>query len=453
MKSRKKSHITIVGTGLAGCYLSVLLAKRGYQVTIYERMSRKEVLEPSKRSINISFHNYGADALREVGVWEQVKADSVVLDGSVTKLPFYPPIYASFANLHLDYYSAKRENIIAALVKKAETYKNINFHFSTELLHVDRTKKTLLLRNVKTQKISEVPVEILIGADGLHSTVRSYLQRGQHTEHHQNHTGWEYRQVIFPPETVKKLQLNTKRAYSSTRKEAIFVGLPNKDGTFSGMLALSENIRRNRVRTEKDYEAYIREVFPELVPGLSEFLAAFRKNPNGSFVTMKTYPWVYKDFMAIVGDAGHSVTPFIGHGVTVGFGDCLTLVKHIDKYGEDWEKVFTAYQSRKKHADILVDMSLESFDNFKRERKANYGIIYAHFESLLHRMLPWIFSSSIFERIIFDPDQAETYMRGHQKQRKMFRFFGIPFLVFATTTGILALETVLYRRRESRATS
>src|SRR5690606_4756588 len=75
MKSRKKSHITIVGTGLAGCYLSVLLAKRGYQVTIYERMSRKEVLEPSKRSINISFHNYGADALREVGVWEQVKAD------------------------------------------------------------------------------------------------------------------------------------------------------------------------------------------------------------------------------------------------------------------------------------------------------------------------------------------------------------------------------------------
>lgn len=448
MKPQNKSHITIVGAGLAGSFLSVLFAKRGYKVTVYERMTRQETLEPSKRSINISFHNYGAEALKTVGVWEEIKRGCIVLEGSVTKLPFYRPIYASFTNLNLDYYSAKREKILTALIKKAETYPNITFSFNTALLNIDRLEKKIVIKNLRSGKMSVFPVDVLIGADGVNSTVRAFLQQGQHTRHDQNQTGWEYRQVVFSPDTVRKLKFDTKRAYSSTRKEAIFVALPNQDGTFSGMLAVSAKNSFGRMDSDHTRKLFIQETFPELAPGMNEFLAALRKNPNGSFVTLKTSPWVYKDFMALVGDAGHSVTPFIGHGVTVGFGDCLTLITSVDKHGEDWKKVFAEYQeNRKKHADVLVDMSLESFDNFRRERKANYPIIYSHFESLLHRIFPGIFSSSVFERVVFNPDLADTYMQEHKKQRKIFRYFGIPVLVLTVTGIILAFENLFYRRR------
>lgn len=441
MHPQKKSHITIIGAGLSGCFLAILLAKRNYKVTIYEKLSRKETLGVSKRSINISFHNYTADALKKVGVWKEVKTGILPLEGSVTRLPFYKPIYASFANLHLDYFSARREKLLHALINKAATYANITFAFDTAVISVDKYEKKIVLQNLRSKKYKTVETDLLIGADGVNSTVRAFLQQGQHTLHSQNQVGWEYKQIAFSIETANKLQLDNKRAYSSTRKNAIFVALPNKDKTFNGMLAMPRVHGFTHLKTDAAMHTFLAKNFPELLPVSTEIIADLKKNPTGKFVTLKTFPWVYKDFMALVGDAAHSVTPFIGHGVTVGLGDCMTLISYIDRFGDDWKNVLAHYQMyRKKNADVLVDMSLESFSNFKRERKANYNLIYARLESELHRLFPTIFSASTFERIVFDPDRAAEYMQKHKKQRRLFTYLGVPVLVSVTTAAILMIE-------------
>ena len=53
--SSKSDPVTIIGAGLAGTLLSILLARRGHKVRIYERLpdQRREII-PAGRSINLA---------------------------------------------------------------------------------------------------------------------------------------------------------------------------------------------------------------------------------------------------------------------------------------------------------------------------------------------------------------------------------------------------------------
>lgn len=69
----KQKDITIIGAGLVGSLLSIYLAKRGYNVSIYERRSdmRKEEVVAG-RSINLALSDRGIKALTEVGIAKEV---------------------------------------------------------------------------------------------------------------------------------------------------------------------------------------------------------------------------------------------------------------------------------------------------------------------------------------------------------------------------------------------
>src|SRR5690606_10891732 len=122
----------------------------------------------------------------------------------------------------------------------------------------------ILIKNLKTNRLKTVKTDVIVAADGVNSTVRSFLQRGQHTLHKQVHSPWEYKQIPLTASTAKKLPfLRLDRAYSSTRKHAIFVALPNRDGTFSGMLAVSPEYSFATMKKDSDREAFIRKTFPE----------------------------------------------------------------------------------------------------------------------------------------------------------------------------------------------
>ena len=70
---RSKS-ITVIGAGPAGALLSIYLARRGYEVTVYERRpDLRRVRIPAGRSINLALANRGMHALAEVGLMDRVK--------------------------------------------------------------------------------------------------------------------------------------------------------------------------------------------------------------------------------------------------------------------------------------------------------------------------------------------------------------------------------------------
>ncbi|MCX7878203.1 MAG: NAD(P)-binding protein [Ignavibacteria bacterium] len=75
-------RITLIGGGLAGSLLAVYLAKRGYRVDIFERRSdmRKFGMTEGK-SINLALSARGIHALKEVGLYDEIKKIAIPMYG------------------------------------------------------------------------------------------------------------------------------------------------------------------------------------------------------------------------------------------------------------------------------------------------------------------------------------------------------------------------------------
>jgi kynurenine 3-monooxygenase len=443
--NKAKPTITIVGAGLAGCFLSILLAKRGYKVHIYEKFSRADICKNlSKRSFNLTFYGYGAKALKKAGIWEEVKPVLKKLDGSITQVtPHSKPIHAAFNHEAMTYYTVQRSRLLEMLIKTAEKLPGISFHFDTSLLSINRQERTMIVQNHKTDTIKTVAADVIIGSDGVNSVVRSSMQLGQDTHHVQEYAPWEYKQLSFPPSLAKQLEMNTEVMYAWTRKNAVILAFPQQDSSYAALCILPKDQKTGfaSLTTPGQIKRFVAEQFPTLIPALPVITQALLTNPTGSLVSIYTSPWYYKDFMVLLGDSSHGFLPFYGMGMSVAFGDCLEFVRLLDKYGSNWGKIFPLYQeSRKKHTDVIANLSKESFLRFRRHKKADYSAVYDRFESILYKLFPKYFPTELFVLVAADPDHSADSLARHNKQRKIAKYLGVPLLVGATTGAVRLVE-------------
>ena len=70
----------------------------------------------------------------------------------------------------------------------------------------------------------------------------------------------------------------------------------------------------------------------------------------------------FEDKVALIGDSAHAIVPFYGHGMNAGFEDITILNELMQEYGDDWNKIFKAYEtSRKPNADAIAELSRRNF--------------------------------------------------------------------------------------------
>lgn len=445
MKTSKPT-ITIIGAGLAGCFLAILLAKKGYKVEVYEKFSRDEICKNlSKRSFNLTFYGYGAKALKKAGIWNEVKPVLKKLEGSVTQVkPHAKPIHAAFNHKAMTYYTVQRAKLLEMLIKTAEKMPLISFRFNTSLLSINRQERTMVVQNHRTQKLKTVATDVIIGADGVNSAVRSYIQVGQNTQHVQEYAPWEYKQLSFPPALARELSMNTDKMYAWTRRNAVILAFPQLDGSYAALCILPKNDKEGfpSLTTPDHIKTFVTDLFPDLLPALPVITKALLTNPTGSLVSIYTNPWYYKDFMLLLGDSAHGFLPFYGMGMSTAFGDCLEFVRLLDTYGPNWGEIFPLYQqSRKKHTDTITDLSKISFLRFRRHKKADYSAVYDRFETILYKLSPRLFQPELYVVVAADPDHSADSLARHNKQRRIAKFFGVPLLVGATTGAFWLIES------------
>jgi len=446
MLEEKRESITIIGSGLAGSFLAVLLAKKGFDVTIYERLSKEDLRSTgTKRSYNIVLFGYGIEILKQTGLWEKIKPHLLALKGSVTHIsPKISPVITRTDDKKLPYFTISRALLADILLSHASHYSSVKVIYDTDFLSVDRHKKVMIVRNNRTKKITTVSCNILIGADGANSLVRSFIQREQQTRHRQEYAKWQYKQFILSAGTVKKLGLEKKFVHIWTQKKAFVIAHPDRDDSLTAMLVFPKN-NQEKVQLNSDDAIieFIKENFPELVPALKEIIESVRINPDGNFATIQTDPWHYKGFMAIIGDAAHGFYPFFGQGTSAAFGDCVTLSQLIDTCGADWNKIFSLYQAeRKKHTDALGELSKDSLLKNLRYKKADYDAIYDRLQTAAYRLFPNIVYPPLSMTITSDPANAADHKLKYYKQRNFANKFGASLLVLALTKILSLYEEI-----------
>jgi kynurenine 3-monooxygenase len=365
-----KNNIAIIGAGLAGSLLAIYLAKKGFMVDIYERrpdMRKHEI--GGGRSINLALSTRGIYALKEVGLYDEIKKIAIPMYGRMIH-PLKGELYFQrYGKDDTEYINAvSRSELNKALMNLAEGYEGVKIHFNQRCAGMDFESGEILLYDEEKNSAYRVKPETCIATDGATSPVRQSMLHLPRFNFSQEYENYGYKELIIPPGENGSFLIEKNALHIWPRGSYMLIALPNIDGSFTCTLFLAYDYSLGgkssfeylqvREKVLQFFNSEFRDA-AELIP---ELLDDFFSNPTGSLITVKCYPWAVEDKSVLLGDSCHAIVPFFGQGMNAAFEDCTYLNGCIDKYGDDWAKVFDEFQKiRKANSDAIADLAQENF--------------------------------------------------------------------------------------------
>ena len=176
------SRVAIVGAGLTGPLLAIFLARRGHQVTLYERRPdpRRADLDAG-RSINLALSVRGIDALERAGLADAVLAEALPMRGRILHDIAGGTAFQSYsADGRRAINSVSRAGLNRRLVEAAAVEASVDFRFDHRLTGLDQERGELRFDLPDGAVTAEH--DIVIGADGAYSVVRERLTHIEGTD-------------------------------------------------------------------------------------------------------------------------------------------------------------------------------------------------------------------------------------------------------------------------------
>ncbi len=437
---------TVVGAGLGGLMMAIRLARRGYGVTVYDRRMNVAQLSSSQRSFTVTISKRGAQALTEIDLLDEALALSVGLggrmihgrDGTTTYVP-----YGKSADEQL--HAIRRHDMNALLYEAACRYPNIHCVFDQRLVKVEKCSGRLWFQDElqPEEPPSAVDTELVIGADGIFSTVRQQMHKGERADYHQDCLDWGYKDVIVPAGPTGQHAMARHALHLWPRGHCTFFAFPTIDGSFAGNfmapLTLVEKLTTVEATTtllEADFADLL-----AVVPALPHQLVTI---PVSHFITTYTAPWSYGDKIVLLGDAVHGVTPFWGEGMNAAYEDSGVLDRYLAETPEDRTVAFAHYQAeRKPNTDLLADLAKQNFVELRDGSGTLRVMARKQIEGALYQLFPqwWLpLNIMISHRLISYQAAAARY----EKQQRWARWAGIELLVWLVMTW-LGLQRIVQK--------
>lgn len=366
--------IGIVGAGLVGTVLAVFLTRAGYEVHLFDaRPAPRQVAAKNGVSINLSLSKRGLDALDAIGVGDAVRQQAVPGYGRLIHPSQGQPIYQPYGRNGECLYSISRKALHIILTDFAHQEAGCHFHFAEKCVDVDLDQASLCLQHVQSGLTRQVAFAHIFGADGVHSLVRQKMQRQLDIALSRTTLQHGYRELLASPAALIDNALPRDVVHLWPRGDFMLMGLPNLDGSTSLTLTMpfTGDISFATLTTLADYTHLFQSYFPDIAPALLPNLAGQLAHQVGQQVEIRCFPWIYRDKVALIGDACHAIFNFFAQGVNAGFEDCHILAHCLAQAKGDWATVLAAYQQqRKANTDAIADLAAHHF-SLLREKVAD----------------------------------------------------------------------------------
>ena len=363
--SRHPETITLIGAGLNGPLLGLELAKRGFNVEIFERRpDMRRVPISAGRSINLALSTRGIYALKQAGLWDEMHKIVIPMKGRLmhsakSELTFQP--YGKNDAEVIN--SISRAELNVALMNAAETA-GVKIYFEQRCIGIDLNSGALRMRNEQTNGDTTLNSAITIGCDGSASAIRSAMVKHNRFNFSQQYLDYGYKELTIParPDGAHALEINALHIWP--RGNYMLIALPNVDGTYACILFLPFEGPESfaELTTPAVVSGFFQRTFPDAIPLMPNLAENFFANPTGAMVTIKCSPWYSEGRALLLGDAAHAIVPFFGQGINCGFEDCTVFLDLLDRHGAHWEKVFREFEAaRKENTDAIADLAVENF--------------------------------------------------------------------------------------------
>lgn len=473
MTSGNGNLVCVVGAGMSGSLTAIELARRGFEVEVYELRGdiRKGFVGPS-RSLNMTLSRRGLAVLERADLLPAVMPLTVPVRGRIVhgldgSRRFFPYGRSGEEILH----AIARNDLNSALMTAAEGRSNIRFHFRKSFLRLDPESGTVFFRDLDTQRSVTTKSDLVIGADGSFSAVRQALHRGKRADYQQKFLSWDYKELKIPAASGGSYRMEPHALHVWPRGDCMLMALPNRDGSFNCICTMPaegparaaangsspstapwrEGARPSfaALSTDEAVRALFAARFPDVVPLLPTLERDFERHPTSTFATVQTSPWHDGQRVVLVGDACHTVVPFFGQGMIAGFEDCAALADSLDRHHENRGAAFAAYESaRKRNTDALAALSIHNFVELRDKIRDPQVIARKGCEGLLARFFPrrWV---PIYTLIAHTTLPYAEALARYNRQRRIARWLGFDLAV-AAWAWMIRGGRLLERRRAPR---
>ncbi|XP_055275680.1 kynurenine 3-monooxygenase isoform X2 [Moschus berezovskii] len=334
----QRKNIAVIGGGLVGSLHACFLAKRNFQVDIYEAREDIRVTKSARgRSINLALSYRGRQALKAIGLEDQVVAHGIPmrarmihsLSGKKSAIP-----YGTKSQYIL---SISRENLNKDLLTAVEKYPNAKVHFGHRLVKCSPEKGVItVLGQDKVPK--DVTCDLIVGCDGAFSTVRTHLMKKPRFDYSQRYIPHGYMELSIPPKNGD-YAMEPNYLHIWPRDTFMMIALPNTNKSFTCTLFMPFE-EFEKLLTSSDVLDFFQKYFPDSIPliGKQALVKDFFLLPAQSMISVKCSSFHFKSHCLLMGDAAHAIVPFFGQGMNAGFEDCLVFDELMDKFNNDFNK-------------------------------------------------------------------------------------------------------------------
>ena len=428
MSQKKKA--TIVGAGLVGALWSVILAKRGYEVDVYEmRPDFRKAGYIGGRSINLALSERGWKAAEIAGIREEIEKVAIPMPGRMIHHQDGETVFQPYGEKGQAIYSVSRGGLNIALVNIADSFSQVRFHFNQKCQGLQLDTNTLIFEDQQTLASYSVEEGLIFGTDGAFSAVRNSLQRVPGFNYCQEYLEHGYKELTIPALPGGAHAMHKNALHIWPRGQFMLIALPNLDGSFTCTLFLpfkGEESFEN-LNGKKQILQFFKHYFPDAVPLMPTLVRDFEENPTSYLVTIRCSPWHYKKRTLLIGDACHAIVPFYGQGMNAGFEDCTILDSLMDKYDEDWDAIIEEFNANRiEDANAIADLALYNFIEMRDKVADPRFLLWKKIEQHLHQKLPDEFQS-VYSMVSFSHVPYSKALAEMEAHRRLFeKILAIP---------------------------
>lgn len=327
--------VVIVGAGIGGLTCAIACCCAGYEVEVYERVKQ---LRPSGGGM-ILWPN-GVKALKVLGFGDKIAAISGYLScmenrNYQDKLLSCVDLRYLTAKVGQRPYSVSRWNLQQILLD-AFGIDNIRFGSKCVAVEQDFRSVTAIFENG-----TQATGDILIGADGIHSQIRSYVSERKVRLRYADYVNWNG----LIPACQELFALNKWSIYVGDRKRVSV--MPVGGDRFS--FVFGAPMPKGTIVAPERREAELSKIFAgwQKISQLIQRLAGHKINriEIHDFDPLEN---LVKGRVALLGDAGHASTPALGQGASQAIEDAVVIARCLIKNKISVSEALRHYESERK---------------------------------------------------------------------------------------------------------
>ena len=388
MADESESKVLVIGAGLAGCLTSLLLAKSGCNVELYEYREEKALSGTAdttyqQRSINLAISTRGLTALDLVGLADKVRSTGVPMHGRAVHSQQGNVDYQRYGVTGQFLLSISRSLLNTLLIEECNKEKNITIFFGHKCVDVDIDAGCGTFAT--GSGVVKATGAVVIGADGTWSRVRAAFMRRRDFNFSQDYISAAYKEITLDP---KDGRMNPNWLHIWPRHRFMLIALPNDVKSYTCTLFM-DRAKFNELRNGDGGEAvrFFEQHFPDALQHMPNLKDEFIKTPTPPLVTVRCSPY-HAGKCLLVGDAAHSMVPFYGQGSQCAFEDCRILATLYKQY-KDWNLVLPKFtEERKENADTIANLSLDNYTDMASRSATPTIVAKRRLGVLLNRLFP-----------------------------------------------------------------